>query len=94
MNKAENRNLNHALEYASKGIPVFPLHTPTKDSSCSCGKPKCDSVGKHPRTKNGLKDATTDKKQIREWWGKWPNANIGIPTGSQSGFIVLAVKDK
>lgn len=25
--------------------------------------------------------ATTNKEQIKRWWDKWPNANIGLPTG-------------
>ncbi len=37
--------------------------------------------GKHPLTKHGSKDATLDEQQIREWWKKWPWANIGIATG-------------
>lgn len=34
--------------------------------------------GKLPRTKHGKNDATTDPDQIRAWWTRWPNANIGI----------------
>src|SRR5262245_41859001 len=44
---------------------------------------------KEPLTPNGFKDATTDKKQIREWWSKWPRAMIGVPTGPASGIDVL-----
>lgn len=29
--------------------------------------------------------------QIRQWWGKWPNANIGLVTGSVSGVDVVDV---
>jgi hypothetical protein len=28
---------------------------------------------------------------ITEWWGKWPNANVGIVTGSISGVTVIDV---
>ena len=45
--------------------------------------------GKTPLTPNGFKDATTDPIQINRWWEKWPDANIGIATGS--GLIVLDV---
>jgi hypothetical protein len=55
-----------ALEYASKGWPVFPL------------RPR-DKV---PSTKHGLKDATTDEATIRRWWQNEPNANIGFATGN------------
>ena len=46
----------------------------------------CENIGKHPMTKNGVKDATTDLDQIRKWWQRWPNANIGVATGSASGI--------
>jgi putative DNA primase/helicase len=71
--------LEHAIAYARAGLPVIPLHGILEDSSCTCGKERCHSPGKHPRTRNGLKDATTDLKQIEKWWGdtRWPNASIG-----------------
>jgi len=81
--------LMHALSYAKAGLPVLPLHQPIihkdgvtedKPALCSCGK-RCGSIGKHPRTKNGSKDATLDPDQIRKWWTTWPTANIGIATG-------------
>ncbi len=80
--------MDAALKYAEKNIPVFPLHT-IKKGICSCKNPICNSVGKHPRTQNGFKDATTDKTQITEWWTKYPHANIGMPTGRKSGFDLL-----
>jgi hypothetical protein len=71
-----------ALAYASLGWPVIPLHTPKDDGTCDCNRPKakgpCENVGKHPRTRNGLDDATTDEDTIRRWWKMFPNANIGI----------------
>jgi hypothetical protein len=82
--------LEAALAYAKRGWPVFPCHS-IVNGKCTCGKPDCSSPGKHPRTKNGFKDATTDEATIREWWRKWPNANIGIATGSESGLFVLDI---
>jgi hypothetical protein len=37
--------------------------------------------GKKPLTPRGHRDATTDRTQIREWWSRYPSANIGTPTG-------------
>jgi RecA-family ATPase len=79
-----------ALEYAERGWLVMPLHTPTA-SGCSCGRRDCGSQGKHPRTAHGLKDASCDPATIREWWNRWPDANIGIVTGTESGILVLDV---
>lgn len=81
--------LGAALEYASRGWAVLPLHS-VVGGSCTCTKAgECGSAGKHPRTKNGLKDATTDCEVIRRWWAKWPAANVGIITGRASGIVVL-----
>jgi hypothetical protein len=40
-------------------------------------------------TKHGVKDATVDTNQIREWWRKEPNANIGLACGEISGVHVV-----
>ncbi len=77
-----------ALVYAEKGWAVFPCHTVT-DGRCSCGKPDCDSPGKHPRTEHGFKDATPDREVIEAWWERWPDSNIAVATGKVSGIVVL-----
>ncbi|MHB8459092.1 MAG: bifunctional DNA primase/polymerase [Candidatus Limnocylindrales bacterium] len=80
--------LDSALAMASAGWNVIPLHTPI-DGACDCHRPGCPSPGKHPRTKNGLSDATTGVDQIRRWWGMWPVANIGAVV--PDGFVVVDV---
>lgn len=61
-----NPLLRAALAYSSQlHWPVFPL------------KPRA----KEPLTKHGFQDAALDEEIIRGWWKKWPEANIGIPTG-------------
>lgn len=78
------------LDYAARGWLVIPLHSPS-DGECSCGRANCSSPAKHPRTPHGLKDASGDAEKIREWWKQWPDANIGILTGPESGILVLDV---
>jgi len=83
--------LEHALKYQSLGWPVFPLHG-IVDGQCTCGNPDCGkSSGKHPRTKHGHHEATTNEQQIIDWWAEWPDSNIGVPTGAVSGIIALDV---
>ena len=41
---------------------------------------------------HGIKDATTDDAQIRDWWTKWPTANIAVAV--PPGFVVLDVDDE
>jgi hypothetical protein len=66
---------NAALAYARRGVPVFP----------------CEPGGKRPLTYSGFWDATTDPRRIRGWWGRWPTANVGVPTGERSDLLVLDV---
>lgn len=84
--------LEYAIAYAERGWPVFPIHTPT-ESGCSCRNAQCARVGKHPRISQGRNGATINPDTIRNWWAVWPEANIGIATGQESGLIVLDVDD-
>lgn len=64
--------------FIDRGTAVFPV-TPNR---------------KTPLTENGFKDASADSKQIREWDREFPDANIGIPTGSATGFVVIDLDRK
>lgn len=74
--------LHAALAYAAQGWKIFPCHTPIfaegQPTRCSCSKAeRCGTIGKHPRTLNGLSDATSDPAKITQWWTMFPDANIG-----------------
>ncbi len=90
--KADSKDLlDAALEMAAKGIAILPCHTPDCEGRCSCRRADCRSVGKHPRTPDGLTSATTDIELIRGWWSRWPQANLGARTGRDSAVFVLDV---
>lgn len=83
-----------ALSYVmDRGWKVFPCHYPIfiegQPVRCSCGKADCSNIGKHPATVHGLKDATDDPEQVKQWWSKNPYWNIAIATGEASGFVVI-----
>ena len=78
-----------ALSYRELGWPVFPLHTP-QEGGCNCGRLTCRSIGKHPRTRQGVKDASLDSDRIQDWWDRWPEANIGLDVGG-AGLIVIDI---
>ncbi len=79
--------LELALAWADRAVPVVPLHHPfwphngTVRCSCRRGADCGRSIGKHPRTEHGVSDASTDETVIREWWDRWPKANLGLATG-------------
>ena len=52
------------------------------------------SSRKLPLTEHGFKDASTDKRQIHDWWTRWPHALIGMPTGERTGLAVLDIDMK
>jgi putative DNA primase/helicase len=81
-------NLAVALAYAARGWHVVPCWWIDRDGGCTCEN-YCKSPGKHPIPKNGLKAATTDPAIIRSWWGQFPQANVAIRTGAESGIWVL-----
>jgi putative DNA primase/helicase len=81
--------LDYATMFARVGFPVFPVHWPV-DGGCSCGYRQCDKVAKHPATKNGWQNATTDLDPIQNYWTRKPRANIGIATGL-AGLAVIDV---
>jgi hypothetical protein len=64
-----------AIEFARKGHSVFP----------------CVAKDKKPLTANGFKDASNDPAVVADWWTRYPQANIGMPTGAASGLVVLDV---
>lgn len=58
------------------GWPVFPLIPRAK----------------RPLTANGFKDASLDPAVIAAWWERWPEANIGTPTGATGcGWDVIDI---
>lgn len=80
--------------YARAGLPVLPLHV-MRRGVCTCGRPAgsrpddCHSPAKHPLTRHGKDDATTDLGVIAEWFARWPGCNWGIRP--PVGVVVLDV---
>lgn len=46
---------------------------------------------KRPYTKNSFKDATFDVTKIKNFWLKFPDALIGVPTGKISNLFVIDI---
>jgi hypothetical protein len=89
-------DLDQVLAYAKRGWRVFPLWWIARGNPvCMCSSKKCTSPGKHPIAacaKRGCLDATTDEATIREWWRRYPDANVGIATGGRLAVIDIDPK--
>lgn len=46
---------------------------------------------KRPYTEHGFRAATCNIGQIADWWTRWPDALLGVPTGRLSGIDVLDI---
>jgi len=91
LNKKRISRKSRAVECAALGLRVVPMHT-IEDGHCSCeAGSDCPRPGKHPITRHGVNDSTTDQEQIDDWWTEHPDANIGIATGQQSGILALDI---
>lgn len=48
-------------------------------------------VDKRPYTAHGFQEASCNIEQIVEWWTRWPDAFVGVPTGRPSHLVVIDV---
>jgi RecA-family ATPase len=89
-------SLKDALAYYTikLRLKVIPLHDMSA-GHCSCDNLTCGkNGGKHPRIKDWPNSASNSFDRIfRDWWARWPNANIGVPTGQANGFFAIDVDD-
>ena len=83
------------FDFIQMGWHIFPCHTIVR-GHCTCPKgATCESPGKHPRTKNGVKDATTDDQVVQSWilrWGQEINWALSCGTGSNVAVIDVDAK--
>ena len=75
--------LEAALCYAARGWFVFPVPPGEKKSHKSAEHSGGRKWGK-----------TSDPAEIERDWQRWPDANVGIATGPESGFFVVEADTK
>lgn len=67
-----NEKLDAAIACAGRGWHVLPVQ----------------AKGKKPLIREWQHEATTNETTIRQWWSKWPDANIGVAC-HPSGLVVI-----
>lgn len=77
------------MRYLEWGWHIFPLHG-VVDGLCTCGDKTCGRAGKHPRTQNGHKDATSDRVKLTDWVSKYSHCNWAVSLEA-SGLVVIDV---
>ncbi len=93
-----SRRLETALDLASCGLPVLPMHHPRAMLGrgmvgCSCDQLGCQAPGRHAIGGLGVGDATTDPERVRGWWKRWPLANVGTVAGVAVEVVNLTYPD-
>jgi len=76
-----------ALKWVARGFAVFPCRPRDKAPEWRLVPKDKDPDGNPIDGTGGFKKATRDTTVICDWWGRVPNANIGVVPGD--GFFVL-----
>lgn len=75
----QKTNMNDALDYLNMGWHPIPLCWP-ENGKCACHKKHTDpnDIAKAPLLNSYSTSMKVTEANIRKWWKRWPNANIGI----------------
>lgn len=93
LGEAQAQRVDQALVESASNVIVLPVAIAV---SARLNVPvfPCLPNTKKPLTDHGFKNATYDPHQIIEWWKKWPDALIGMPTGKTSDYVVVDIDQK
>lgn len=85
-----NTITDFVLHYHHEGLTPTPLHD-VASGVCSCHEGKnCTSSGKHPRVKR-QQAIEANGSTWKGWLEAWPNMNLGILTGEDSGVFAVDI---
>ncbi|NZD50523.1 bifunctional DNA primase/polymerase [Rhizobium leguminosarum] len=74
--------------------PVFPCRSQASEYADQHTGELIVMGEKTPHTTNGFKAATRYQRILDRWWSDWPDAAVGLPTGSPVGFFALDIDNK
>lgn len=76
-----------AVARLAQHYPVFPCRSRSEEIEWQ-GRTRLMRA-KTPLVARGFHEATQDVEQIRAWWKRWPDALAGVPTGLDTGLVVV-----
>jgi hypothetical protein len=84
-----NACLEAALAYVARGWSPLPLCPPDHVGVGKEHAGSCDHAGKRPLiTWDRYQEAPASASEIRSWWRRWPNANVGLAMGP-GGLVTI-----
>ena len=91
--------MEQALDYLAKGLSVFPVCSPKAGTQTGCSVDWHSKIieekglhqpGKTPAVKWGdYQKRLAAVDEVRDWFDKWPDANIGCATGELSDVGIV-----
>jgi hypothetical protein len=86
------RCLVAALDYLARGWSVLPDCPPDHVGVGKGHGRACKDRGKRPLVRwKKYETQRATEAEVRDWWARWPNANVGIALGPGSGLIRVDV---
>lgn len=83
--------LNALQMYVDMGLPVIPLCSHDHKGYSPRHVQTCKQAGKIPLIKGWREQQVTTIEQVRSWIKEFPNFNIGLPLGSNSGYVGIDI---
>ena len=84
----QNNMLNESLKYLTEGLSVIPIRGPhyalgnTKEDRSKSSKSTLISWAQYQKRLPTV-------EEVKQWFSRWPNANIACITGEISGLVVV-----
>lgn len=90
--KKDRENVLTALQmYVDMGLPIIPLCSHDHKGYSAKHTSTCKQAGKIPLIKGWRTQQVTTMDQVRSWTKEFPNFNVGLPLGTNSGYVGIDI---
>jgi len=85
----ENKGVSLGIDLTTFGLPV--KSAAAAEWVCNGFRVvPCEPLGRKPLVAGGYAVASSNVEQVKEWWARWPDANIGVAAGRGLVALVLS----